>query len=246
MSITYDFSGKTALVTGATKGIGRKICLALGEAKAKVYAIGRTEKELNELKAVNDGIVPLCVDLANWNETVSILEKLEPIHYLVNNAGVTHLEDFLSISKESVDKVLEVNVKAVINVSQQVAKRMIENNIDGSIVNVSSVASSRALDKHIAYCTSKGALDQVTRVMAIELGKHQIRVNSINPTVVMTDMGKKAWSDPTVSGPVLSRIPLGRFVELDDLVGPIFFLLSDSSKMINGAFLPIEGGLLVG
>lgn len=103
-------------------------------------------------------------------------------------------------------------MKAVVNVSQEIAKRMIEHKIHGSIVNVSSVASTRGLDKHIAYCTSKGALDQVTRVMAIELGKHQIRVNSVNPTVVMTDMGKKAWSDPAVSGPVLSRIPLGRFV----------------------------------
>lgn len=103
MSITYDFSGKVALVTGATKGIGRKICLALGEAKAKVYAIGRTEKELFKLKSINDNIVPLCIDLADWEKTKSELEGLEAVHLLVNNAGVTHLEDFLTISKEDID-----------------------------------------------------------------------------------------------------------------------------------------------
>eukprot|EP00058_Branchiostoma_floridae_P010074 XP_002595562.1 hypothetical protein BRAFLDRAFT_200739 [Branchiostoma floridae] len=128
--------------------------------------------------------------------------------------------------------------------SQIVAKGMVERGSGGSIVNVSSLASKCALKEHTSYCTSKGALDIMSKVMALELGPHKIRVNTVNPTVVMTDMGVKVWSDPVKAGPMLARIPLGKFVEVDDVVHAILYLLSDKAAMVNGTNLPIEGGFL--
>lgn len=112
----------------------------------------------------------------------------------------------------------------------------------GSIVNVSSQASLKALQDHLVYCASKGALDQITRVCALELGPHGIRTNSVNPTVVETDMGKMAWSDPAKAGPMLSRIPLNKFAQISDVVDAVCFMLSDQADMLNGVILPIDGG----
>eukprot|EP01137_Pigoraptor_chileana_P019742 Opistho-2@81189 len=121
---------------------------------------------------------------------------------------------------------------------------MVESRKGGSIVNISSQASQRPLVNHTAYCASKGALDQLTRVMALELGPHNIRVNCVNPTVVMTDMGRLGWSDPAKAGPMLSRIPLNRFAEVSDVVNATLFLLSDRSGMVHGCMLPVDGGFL--
>jgi len=116
--------------------------------------------------------------------------------------------------------------------------------VGGSIVNVSSQASQVGLVDHTSYCASKAAQDALTRCMAVELGKHGIRTNSVNPTVVLTDMGRLAWSDPVKAGPMLSRIPTGRFAEVDDVVSVVLFLLSDNAAMVNGSALPVDGGFL--
>lgn len=121
---------------------------------------------------------------------------------------------------------------------------MINRKVSGAIVNVSSQASQVGLPDHTAYCISKGALDQLTRVSATELGPHGIRVNSVNPTVVLTEMGKAAWSDNAKAAPMLARIPLRRFAEEEDVVNAIVFLLSDKASMINGTLLRVDGGFL--
>ena len=112
----------------------------------------------------------------------------------------------------------------------------------GSIVNISSQAGMVALQDHVAYCASKGAVDQITRVSALELGPFNIRCNSVNPTVVETDMGKRGWSDPAKRQWMMEKIPLRRFADVDDVVDAIVYLLSDRSAMINGVILPIDGG----
>lgn len=140
--------------------------------------------------------------------------------------------------------ILDVNVKSVINVTQQVSNKMKQTGKKGSIVNVSSQASLKALKDHLVYCASKGALDQITRVCALELGVHGIRVNSVNPTVVETDMGKMAWSDPAKAEPMLARIPLNKFATIADVVDSVCFLLSDKANMLNGVILPIDGGFI--
>lgn len=163
---------------------------------------------------------------------------------MVNNAGVATIEPFLDVTEDGYDSVMDINLKAVLFVSQTVAKGMVHRGMGGAIVNVSSQASQSPLQDHAVYCASKGALDQLTRVMALELGPHKIRVNCVNPTVVMTNMGRRAWSDPQKAGAMLSRIPLGKFAEMEDVSHAILFLLSDISAMIHGVTLPVDGGFL--
>jgi L-xylulose reductase len=137
---------------------------------------------------------------------------------------------------------MAVNVRAALIVGQECARSMIARGVGGSILNVSSVSSETGFRDHTSYCASKGALDAMTRVMATELGPHGIRVNSVNPVVTLTPMAVKAWSDPRKSEPMLSRIPLGRFVQPSEVAEVICFLLSDASSMVNGASLLVDGG----
>jgi NAD(P)-dependent dehydrogenase (short-subunit alcohol dehydrogenase family) len=162
----------------------------------------------------------------------------------VNNAGISLPQSFLETTVEAFDATMAVNVRAALIVSQVVATNMIQRGTGGAIVNLSSQASKVALADHTAYCASKGALDQLTRVMALELGPHQIRVNALNPTVTLTPMGEMAWSDPHKSGPMKARIPLGRFAKPVDIAHTVAYLLSDKADMITGATLPVDGGFL--
>lgn len=134
-----------------------------------------------------------------------------------------------------------MNFKALFHVTQLVVPLLVPGS---SIVSLSSLASLIGIDGHSVYSATKAAVDSLTKSLALELGEKQIRVNSVNPTAVMTDMGRAVWSDPAKGGPLLARIPLNRFGEIRDVVNPIVFLLSDRSAFINGQSLPIEGGYL--
>ncbi|KAJ1128720.1 hypothetical protein NDU88_007095 [Pleurodeles waltl] len=206
-----NFSGRTALVTGAGKGIGRETVKALQSGGAQVIAVSRTRADLDSLALECPGIKTICVDLASWDETEEALKDIGAVDLLVNNAAVAVLQPFLEVTQDAWDRSLDVNVKAVAHVSQIVAREMIKRGSHGSIVNISSQASMCALQNHTVYCATKGALDMLTKVMALELGPKKIRVNAVNPTVVMTDMGRLGWSDPQKAAPMKSRIPLGRF-----------------------------------
>ncbi|XP_046584676.1 L-xylulose reductase-like isoform X1 [Haliotis rubra] len=239
-----SFKGKRALVTGAGKGIGRDIAKALVRCGAETVAVSRTQEDLDSLKKEVPSIQTVQADLRDWDGSRKILEAVGCVDLLVNNAGVSRTAPFFEVTKDDCDFVYDVNIKSVINVSQVFAKGMVDSGHGGAIVNVSSVASQVALNEHTVYCSSKGAVDMLTKVMAMELGPKKIRVNSVNPTVVMTDMGRYAWSDPKKADPMLARIPLGKFVEIEDVVNAVLFLLSDKAAMINGTLLPIDGGIL--
>jgi L-xylulose reductase len=238
-----DFAGKRALVTGAGKGIGREIAHHLTESGAEVVALSRTQADLDALSA-EIGCQTIAVDLADAEAAREAAAAAGPIDLLVNNAGVSILEPFLEVTQEAFDQIMAVNVRAVLIVSQVIARGMIARGQGGAIVNLSSVASSRALRDHTAYCTSKGALDQLTRMMALELGEHHIRVNAVNPTVTLTPMGEMAWGDPAKSGPMLARIPLNRFARPIHVAQVVAYLLSDQADMVHGAIIPIDGGFL--
>jgi L-xylulose reductase len=128
---------------------------------------------------------------------------------------------------------------ACFNVLQSLLPKL---NDGASIVNISSLAGLRAFHGHSVYSASKAGLDALTKSLAVELGPRRIRVNSVNPTVILTRMGRENWSDPAKAGPLLSKIPLGRFGEVNEVVDPVVYLLSDQSSFINGHCLPIEGG----
>ena len=240
----FDFKQKRVLVTGAGKGIGREIAAMLHRFNAQVVALSRTEKDLQSLQE-EIGCETIVAELGDPEAARQAAEEAGKIDLLVNNAAIAILEPFLKTTVEAWDKTMAVNLRAVMIVSQVVAKQMIDRGIAGSIVNVSSMASFQALHNHAAYCASKAGLDQLTAVMAVELGEHRIRVNSVNPTVVLTEMGKRAWSDPAKGGPMLARIPLRRFAECEDVASVVCFLLSEGASMLNGLALRIDGGFLV-
>ena len=240
-----DFKGRRALVTGAGKGIGREIARHLVACNASVLALSRTESDLASLRD-ETGCETLCVDLGDVGATQNALAAAGDVDLLVNNAGVSILEPFLDVTVAAFDEVMAVNVRGVLIVSQIIARGMIERGRGGAIVNLSSVASTRALADHTSYCASKGALDQLTRMMALELGPHDIRVNAVNPTVTLTPMGEMAWGDPAKSGPVLARIPLGRFARPLQVAEAVTWLLSDAADMVHGVTLSVDGGFSVG
>jgi L-xylulose reductase len=236
-----DFKNRRALVTGAGKGIGRSIAAMLRHFNAKVVAVSRTEVDLIGLQREIDCEI-IVADLGNAAEAQRMAEQAGDIDLLVNNAAIAILEPFLETKVESWDATMAINLRAVLIVSQVIAKRMIDRGVAGSIVNISSMSSFQALPEHAAYAASKAGLDQLSKVMAVELGRYGIRVNAINPTVVLTEMGKRAWSDPAKGGPMLARIPLGRFAECEDIASVVCFVLSDAAGMLNGLALPVDGG----
>lgn len=238
------FRGRRALVTGAGAGIGRALAIRLVELGAEVFVLSRTASHLESLKSECPRLTTICVDLSDWTATREAVQKITPIHLLVNNAAAVVLEPFLEVAPETFDHLFNVNVKAVMNLSQVVAGDLVTRELRGSVVNISSQAGQRAIKDHTIYCSTKAALDMLTKMMALELGPKGIRVNAVSPTVVMTAMGRIGWSDPAKAGSMLARIPQGRFAEVDDVVNAIVYLLSDESDMVNGHLLPVDGGFL--
>ncbi|CAH2037567.1 unnamed protein product, partial [Iphiclides podalirius] len=239
-----SFKGKRILVTGAGQGIGRGIAVELWRAGANIVALSRTRVHLETLQSEYPSIDIVDVDLSDWEKTRAVVESLGHFDALVNNAAIAICEPFLSCTPGDFDKTFDINVKAVLNISQVVARKMVENKTPGVIVNISSQASKAALKDHAIYSASKAALDALTRAMALELGPHGIRVNAVNPTVIMTAMAKVGWADPKKAAEMKSKIPLGRFGEISEVVNAVVFLLSERSSMINGVELPIDGGFL--
>ncbi|XP_056631533.1 D-erythrulose reductase-like [Diorhabda sublineata] len=229
-----------ALVTGVNQGIGKHVAATLAECGAEVFGLDKTisdnfSKELPNIK-------PIKVDLQNWDETEKAICAKAPFHLLVNNAGIAILGTLVKIKEDDVDKMLSINVKAVVNVTRIVVRGMVEEKIQGSIVNISSQASLVGLSDHNLYCTTKAAIDGFTRQAALEYGPNNIRVNAVNPTVIMTEMGKRNWSDPKIAEPMLAKMPLRRFGEVYEVTYPILFLLSDKASLITGVCLPIDAG----
>lgn len=237
-----SFKGMRAVVTGASRGIGNFIARELSKYGATVIAVGRTTTELEKLKNEVPNVIPVSVDLTDWEATKAALSRVGPVDLLVNNAAIAVLEPFGEIKPETIDMTFATNVKAAINVSQICAKSMKERNVAGAIVNISSQAGIAALADHAVYSASKAALDQLTRVMALELGPFKIRVNSVNPTVTNTPMSRVGWSDADKAAAMKAKIPLGRFAEPQEVSDAVLYLLSARSSMITGAILPVDGG----
>jgi NAD(P)-dependent dehydrogenase (short-subunit alcohol dehydrogenase family) len=241
MNATFDFSGRSILVTGASSGIGRATVEALCASGAAVVAAARNVNELARL-AEETGCEPLRLDISDEAAIDEALASFEPFDGLVNCAGIALLERAVDTTAASFDRVMAVNTRGAVLVAKHVSRGMLEAGRAGSIVNVSSQAALVALDDHLSYSASKAALDAVTRALCIELGPHGIRVNSVNPTVTLTPMAVLAWSDPAKRDPALQAIPLRRFAESAEVAAPILFLLSDAASMISGVCLPIDGG----
>lgn len=236
-----DFNGRTILVTGASGGIGGATVRHLVAAGAQVIASGRNVEHLDAI-AAETGAEPLPFDLTSEDSIRDAIEGRD-IWGVVNSGGwggeIASPQD---TDIDVFDKVISINARGSLLVTKYASREMIRQERGGAIVNVSSQASLVALSGHISYGSSKAALDNITRVSALELGKYGIRVNAVNPTVVMTPMSAWYWGRPDIEGPFLEAMPLGKWATEDDIAGPITFLLSDAAGMISGVSLPIDGG----
>jgi NAD(P)-dependent dehydrogenase (short-subunit alcohol dehydrogenase family) len=239
-----DFQGQRVVVTGAGKGIGRATAIMLARRGASVVALTRSASDLATLEA-ETGCRSIAVDLADAEATRAAAREALPADLLVNCAGTTELESFLDVSVENFDLLHAVNTRAPMIVAQEFSRELVASGRKGAIVNVSSCASFVGIPDHAAYCASKAGLDGLTRVMAKELGPKGIRVNGVHPTVTLTPMAVKAWSDPAKAAGMMARIPLGRFAEPDDIAEVILFLLSDAARMVHGLSMPVDGGYMI-
>ncbi len=235
------FEGKTVLVSGASGGIGGATVRQLTAAGAQVIAAGRNEARLDELARAT-GARPLAFDVTDEASVRGAIEGLD-LHGVVNSAGWGgDIETPQDADADVFDRVMAVNARGVLLVTKYASREMVRLGRGGSIVNVSSQASLVALKGHIAYGSSKAAVDNITRVCALELGQYGIRVNAVNPTVVMTPMSAWYWGRPEVGEPFLEQMPLHRWATVEDVAAPIVFLLSDGASMISGVSLPVDGG----
>ncbi len=229
------------LVTGASGGIGGATVRQLCAADAEVIASGRDQGKLDAL-AADTGCRTLAFDLTSEDSVKGALDGLD-LWGVVNCGGfggeiATPMDTDIAVF----DKVIAINTRGALLVTKYASRSMIRLGKGGAIVNVSSQAALVALKSHISYGASKAALDNITRVSALELGRYNIRVNGVHPTVVMTEMSAFYWGRPDIGEPFLAQMPLGRWATEDEIAAPIVFLLSDGASMISGVALPIDGG----
>ena len=239
--MAYNFEGRKILVSGAGNGIGRAIACSLAAAGAKVYALDCVKDALDDLAKEIPAITTLHQDLRNWETTREAVSLIDDLDGLVNSAAIGAQEPAVDVSKDKIDLIFDVNLKAAINLMQVIGKKIMSHGRGGSIVNISSVGGSAATTHFLPYCVSKAGLNMASKVFALELGPHKIRVNSVSPTMVNTDAMNKAVSSEFLSNYV-KNIPMGRMDEIDDVVQSVLFLLSDSSKMVSGTTLMVDGG----
>ena len=246
----YNLKNKIALVTGAGKGLGKACAIALAEAGANLIIISRTNKDLNQVSRVIKKFKVKCksyvCDITNYNEIKKIINKQSRIDVLVNNAGTNIPEYFTKVKRENMEYMVKINNIAAFNLAQLCAVKMIKTKnrkkIGGSIVNMSSQMGHVSGPKRTVYSMNKFGVEGLTKGMALELAKFNIRVNAISPTFVVTPMTKKFLKNKKFKRDVLNNIPLGRFAELPEISSAVVFLASDAASMITGTSLLVDGG----
>jgi len=249
----FSLQGKVALITGASRGIGRSIALAFAEAGAKLAVSSRNkrppelEKVAEQVRAMGGEALVIPAHVGKKAEVQKLvqgtLQAFGRIDVLVNNAGANPvLSSMVDLEEEAFDKVLEVNLKGAFLMSKAVAKEMIKQG-GGRIINISSVSGLRArADQTGAYCISKAALNMMTRVMARELASHNILVNAIAPGSIKTEFSRVNWTDPDRKAQRIREIELKRFGEPEEVVGLALFLATEASSFVTGEIIRVDGG----
>jgi NAD(P)-dependent dehydrogenase (short-subunit alcohol dehydrogenase family) len=248
---SFDLSGKNALVTGATKGLGRDAAIALAHAGANVFVTGRAEDELAEcaeaVRSQGSQAGSMVADLADIEQVARVgeaaIEEMGSVDILLNNAGVALLEPVLDVTVEKWNTQMDVNLRAPFFLAQVVARHMVESGKGGKIINIASTAGLIGVPEHSAYCASKGGLLTLTKTLASELGEHNIQVNAICPAIVMTPMGRQVWDHPGVREPALEKMPVGRFGKEADISAAVIYLASSGSDWMTGSQIVVDGGL---
>ena len=246
----FSLEGRIAMVTGAAQGIGKAIAELYAEKGADLVLVDINEKVRETeaaVQSVGRRVLSAITDLTKKDQidraVASALAEFGRIDILANNAGVVFLDDAESLSEEFWDRTMAVNLKAVFMVAQAVGREMISAG-GGKIVNMASQAGLVALDNHVAYCASKAGVIALTRSLALEWGQFNVNVNSISPTVILTELGRKAWAGET--GEAMKRlIPAGRFGYPEEVAAVALFLASDAAGLITGENIVIDGGYTI-
>lgn len=245
----FDLTGKVAMVTGSTKGLGENSAMALAKAGADVAVCGRNT---TDLKRVSDAIKSLGRDSGGFVLDVTskngvhdgvdeILKHFGKIDILMNNAGLNHREPILDYPEEAWDLVINTNLKGYFLVAQAVAPHMLNQGY-GKIINMGSILGKIALPNQLAYASAKGGVEQMTKVMALEWAKQGVRVNAIGPTYFETEMVTPIRNDPERFNFINERTPMGRWGYLPEMEGIVIFLAAPASDFITGQTIYIDGG----
>ena len=238
--------GRRALVTGAGRGLGRACAAALAEAGAHVTLVART---LDQIEALATAIRQAAgsadavrLDVTDLEAVARMVEAAEPFDILVNNAGTNRPAPLIEVTATDFDAVSDINVRAVFFITQAVARRLIAAGRSGSIINMSSQMGHVGAPNRSVYCTTKHAVEGMTKAMAVELGCHGIRVNAICPTFILTPMTAPFFDNQAFRAAALEKIKLGRLGKLEDIMGAVVFLASDASALMTGSALMLDGG----
>ena len=242
-----NLTGKTALITGATKGLGRGAAQAIAEAGGNIIAIGRNQSELNSLakviKKFKVKYTSFNCDVNDYNRMKKFIINLKKLDILVNNAGTNIPESFLNVKESSMKTILDVNTKAVFNVAQLCANQIIKlRRKQGSIINISSIFGLVAGQNRTVYSMTKFGVEGLTKGMALDLAKHNIRVNTVCPNIVLTPRTKKYFADKKYNKYVKQNTPINKVVTISDVATSITFLASEAASMITGTSIIIDGG----
>jgi len=246
----FSLNDKTALVTGASSGLGERFCEVLAAAGARVIICARRriqiEKVAERIRTNGGSAEPLVLDVCDREKATAVLQHIESrfgdIDILVNNAGIAHPKSFESLTESDWQQVMDVNLNSVFRMSRLLADHMIQRKIAGSIINIASVLGFAAQPTQAAYASSKGGVLQLTRAMALDLVRYRIRVNAIAPGYILTDINREFF-ETAAGAAMVKRIPMRRVGTTTELDGTLLLLASDASAYMTGSVLTIDGGI---
>ncbi len=237
-----DLDGKVAVVTGASRGIGRGCAEALAEAGARVIAIARSAEELAAVASHDSGLIDALPADVTSEETALAIEGIENLSILVNNAGANRPQPVAEVDAESLDFVIGLNVRAAFRIAQAAVRAMQKAGRGGSIVNMSSQMGHIGSPNRSVYCMTKHAVEGLTKAMAVELAPDNIRVNTVAPTFIETALTAPMLQDPEFKAFVLDMIPMRKVGEVSDVVAAVMYLVSPGARLVTGTSLKVDGG----
>ncbi|HEY4780173.1 MAG TPA: SDR family oxidoreductase [Chthoniobacterales bacterium] len=245
-SLGLALPDRRALVTGASRGIGKAIALALARAGADMVLLGRSESDLAEVAVTIRGFgreaeILIC-DLLHPPDLSELIGRLGRIDILVNNSGMNIPEPFVTVTESHYDQIFGLNMRALFFLTQSVVDAMIASQVKGAIVNITSQMGHVGAANRTVYCAVKHAVEGFTKALAIEVAPHGIRVNSVAPTFVETEFTKRMFADESFRKSVLSKIPIGRLGRPEDIAPAVVFLCSDVAALITGSCVKVDGG----